>query len=137
METKLGKEIFEFMDSHTNIKDAIELAEKKYCTILKLPKPPVKPFLNDENDFEEVKDYYNQFKEYNKLRLEYKELMLNIESKICDAKSSIKNYIEKRAFYHLVPEEYKHNVYSKAYYKSKSLYEFYCELDNLTDIFDI
>jgi hypothetical protein len=129
--------IFHEMSYRDGVRDAITYAKEHYYNKIKHPVKSIKPVLKSDHTTEDVEQYLQELKEYQKNNDEYSKLMQNYYTSRTEIEDIIIEYIKQEAHFEIVPEIYKQRILNKALLDYDSFYDLFSKLDNLTDIFNV
>lgn len=119
-----------------NVDAAIEYAKTQYGAY---PKENLrKPVLPVRHDSELIAKYYAEYMEYEKALEMSNKKQKAYQYKVNEINEIIIDFIKEESGLNTIPEQYRANVYSKAYEKGHGFgfYEIYSELCSLVELFN-
>lgn len=126
----------EQLNNFNNTLDAIQFAESEINKLY--VKAPVKPFLAKIHTPDEVLQYAEKLKQYDKDLKSHKENQTIILNQKENALNVLKQYVKIESCLDTIPKQYQEKVFEFAYYKAKSYgyYEVYLYLCDMIIIFE-
>ena len=128
----LKTEMYKKISLGDNVHNVIAYAEN-VLLVMKIPQKRNKPYLRTNHTTKDVEIYLLELKDFDNYNPEREIYIKNIET----TKNIILDFIKEKAHLHLVPEQYRENVWNKANDGFNRYGELYDELHSLTDIFYI
>ncbi len=118
-----------------SIENAISFAKDSYG---EYPSRPKKPILKHNANSTEVLEYADLLKIWETDNENYKAAIEEYNKTKTQINQVLEDFIKDEACLNTIPEQYRENVYAKAWNDghSNGYYEVYCQLVSLVEIFD-